>query len=111
MDRGRTTALAAFWYSSGMQVTVEIPDRFAHQVVPKGSDPARLLFEDAVAQAYRERRLTMEEVRQLLGFDTRMEVDPFLLKYEIYDDTIEELESDLKTMERLFATKRELPAA
>jgi len=84
-----------------MQVTVEIPDEFAAQLVPAGSDPARLVLENSVAEAYRSRRLTMEQVRQILGFATRMDVDPFLQKYEIYDYTVEDLKQDFATLDRL----------
>lgn len=88
-----------------MQVTVDIPDEFAAQLVPAGNDPARLLFENSVAEAYRCRRLTMEQVRQILGFATRMEVDPFLQKYEIYDYTVQDLESDIRAMDERLAKK------
>jgi hypothetical protein len=84
-----------------MQVTVEIPDEFAGYIVPPGSDPARLVLENSVAEAYRNRRLTMEQVRQILGFATRMDVDPFLQKYEIYDYTVEDLAEDVDTFDRL----------
>jgi hypothetical protein len=84
-----------------MQVTVEIPDEFAGYIVPAGSNPARLLLEDSVAAAYRNRRLTMEQVRQILGFATRMEVDPFLQRYEIYDYTVQDLAEDIDTFDRL----------
>jgi len=88
-----------------MQVTVEIPDEFAAQLVPAGSDPARLVLENSVAEAYRHRRLTMEQVRQILGFATRMEVDPFLQKYEIYDYTVEDFNKDAAAMDRYLGTK------
>jgi len=84
-----------------MQVTVEIPDEFASSIVPAGSDPARLVLENSVAEAYRSRRLTMEQVRQILGFATRLEVDPFLQKYEICDYTVKDLETDIATFDRL----------
>jgi hypothetical protein len=83
-----------------MQVTVEIPDQFVSNIVPEGTNAARRLLEDTVASAYRERRLTMEQVRELLGFDTRMEVDPFLQRYEIFDYTVEDFEKDMATMDR-----------
>jgi hypothetical protein len=85
-----------------MQVTVEIPDQFVSQLVPEGRDASRILLEEAVAGAYRERRLTMEQVRQLLGYGTRMQVDAFLLQHEIYDYTVEDLAKDMATLERLF---------
>jgi len=88
-----------------MQVTVDIPDEFASCLVPAGSDPARLLFENSVAEAYRSRRLTMEQVRQILGFGTRVEVDPFLQRYEIYDYTVEDLKQDFATLDTLLARK------
>lgn len=94
-----------------MQVTVEIPDHFVSQLVPEGCNASRVLLEEAVAGAYRERRLTMEQVRQLLGFGTRMQVDPFLLQHGIYDYTIEDLDSDMATLERLFPSKPEQPQA
>lgn len=88
-----------------MQVIVDIPDRLVRQLVPEGRDVSRGLLEDAVATAYREKRLTMEQVRQLLGLGTRMEVDVFLGQHEIYDYTIEDLEQDLATLERLRCLK------
>jgi len=93
-----------------MQVTVDIPDQFAPHIVPEGKDASRRLLEDTVAEAYRERRLTMEQVRQILGFGTRMEVDPFLQKYEIYDYTVEDLEQDLASMELWMKARTVQPA-
>jgi hypothetical protein len=84
-----------------MHVTVEIPDQFADNLLPPGSDPARTLFEQSVASAYREKRLTMEQVRQLLGFGTRMQVDAFLLSHAIYDYTPEDLDRDMEALDRL----------
>jgi hypothetical protein len=88
-----------------MQVTVEIPDEFAAQVVPPGSDAARLILENSVAEAYRHRRLTTEQVRQILGFATRMDVDPFLQKYEISNYTAEDLRSDIATLQDVLDRK------
>jgi Uncharacterised protein family (UPF0175) len=88
-----------------MQVTVEIPDEFAGVIVPAGQDASRLLLENSVAAAYRDRRLSMEQVRQILGFSTRMEVDPFLRRYEIYDYTVEDLEKDIAAFDRLQTRK------
>ncbi len=43
----------------------------------------------------------MEQVRRILGFATRMDVNPFLQKYEIYDYTTEDLESDIAAFDSL----------
>jgi hypothetical protein len=88
-----------------MQVTVEIPDQFVPNLIPAGCDVARSLLEESVAGAYRDGRLTMEQVRQLLGFGTRMQVDAFLGQHEIYDYTVEDLDKDTATLDRLLAKK------
>jgi len=84
-----------------MQVVVEIPDEFIPQLVPAGHDAGRALLEESVAAAYRSGRLTMEQVRRILGFGTRMRVDAFLRGHDIYDYTVEDLENDLATLDRL----------
>ena len=88
-----------------MQVTVEIPDQFVNHLVPSGCDAARSLLEQSVAAAYRDSRLTMEQVRQLLGFGTRIQVDAFLQQYEIYDYTVDDLDKDMAVLDRVLANK------
>jgi hypothetical protein len=63
------------------------------------------LLEDSVAASYRERRLTMEQVRQLLGFATRVEVDPFLQRYEIYDYSVNDLREDMAGLDDLLGAR------
>src|ERR1700678_2015196 len=93
----------AICYAQAMQVTVEIPDQFVRHLVPTGCDAARSLLEESVAGAYRDGRLTMEQVRELLGFGTRMQVDAFLQQHEIYDYTVEDLDKDMATLDRVLA--------
>jgi hypothetical protein len=88
-------------YLSDMQVTVEIPDEFVAELAPAGEDAARKLLEDHTAQAYREGKLTMEQVRRILGLPTRMHVDPFLLRYQIFDYTVEDFRQDMANIRRL----------
>jgi hypothetical protein len=90
-----------------MQVTVEIPDQFVQYLVPTGCDAARSLLEESVAGAYRDGRLTMEQVRQVLGFGTRMQVDAFLQQHNISDYTVEDLDKDMATLDRLLPMKAE----
>ena len=85
-------------YLSVMQVMVEIPDEYAEALDPSGADVARKMLEDHTAQAYREGKLTTYQVQCILGLPTRMHVDPFLLKYEIYDYTIEDYRNDVRTV-------------
>ena len=95
---------APICYAQAMQVTVEIPDQFVEHLVPAGRDAARSLLEESVAGAYRDGRLTMEQVRQLLSFGTRMQVDAFLQQHEVYDYTVEDLDKDMATLDRVLAT-------
>jgi len=92
-------------YRWGMTVTVEIPESVAASLVPEGVDPARKLLEDTVAQAYRDGKLTTYEVQMALGLPTRMDVDPFLGKYQIYDYTIDDFREDMKNLRQLHAVE------
>ena len=82
-------------------MTVDIPDELAAVLVPSGINAARRLLEDHTAQAYREGKLTVEQVRLILDLPSRMDVDPFLMRYQIYDYTVEDLEEDLANLRRL----------
>jgi hypothetical protein len=46
----------------------------------------------------------MEQIRQLLGYGTRMQVDAFLQQHEIYDYAVEDLDKDMATLDRLLTT-------
>jgi hypothetical protein len=83
-----------------MTVTVEIPDSVATSIVPEGTDAARKLLEDAVAQAYREGKIATKGLREALGLEW-FEVDPFLLRYQIYDYTIEDYRKDVETLAKI----------
>jgi Uncharacterised protein family (UPF0175) len=88
-----------------MRVTVDIPDNLLRQLVPQGSDAGRYLVEQSVAVAYRDGRLTMEQVRQILGFATRMQVDAFLQQHEVFDYTADDLDQDMATMDQLLSSR------
>lgn len=51
-----------------MQVTLNIPDNLAAQFAPEGKDPSRTALEALAVEGY----LTESEVRQMLGYETRM---------------------------------------
>jgi hypothetical protein len=66
-----------------MQVTLEIPDTIAAQIVAAGKDPARAALEALALEGYRNRELSEGAVRRLLGFDTRLEVHAFLADHDV----------------------------
>jgi hypothetical protein len=85
----------------GMQVIVDIPDEFAGDLVAEGTDAGRLALEAWVANENRERRLTTEQVRRLLGFEHWLDTEEFLLKHQIFDYTVADLDKDLGVLEQL----------
>jgi len=60
-----------------MEVRMNIPDDIAVQLQANG-DMARRLLEMAALEGYKSGELTAHQLREMLGFDTRMEVDGFL---------------------------------
>jgi predicted HTH domain antitoxin len=52
-----------------MQVTVELPESFAHQWGDSPDEAGRRVLEDAALEGYREGRLTHRQVGALLGLD------------------------------------------
>ena len=84
-----------------MRITVEIPDDVARKVVSPDGDLARILLEDFAVESYRAGKLTMDQVRELLGFATRMQVDAFLQQHQVFDYTVQDFEKDLATLDRL----------
>ncbi|HME11580.1 MAG TPA: UPF0175 family protein [Candidatus Acidoferrum sp.] len=67
-----------------MEIVLNIPDEFARQVAPEGQDPGRVALEALALEGYRAERLSESAVRQMLGFETRMEVHTFLKQHGVY---------------------------
>jgi predicted HTH domain antitoxin len=86
-----------------MQVIVDIPDEFFQRILPAGKSPSRALLEEAALRAFCEDRVTMPELRVILGFDTRFELNGFLKERGIDHGaySAEDLERDVQTMDRL----------
>ena len=78
-----------------MQVTVEIPDALAAQLIPAGQDPSRAVLEDALVQAYREDRISAHQLMEALGLETRYDLDGFLKARNVWlESTPEQLDAD-----------------
>lgn len=85
-----------------MEITFNIPDEFARQVVSEGEDPARVALEALALEGYRAGRLSESAVREMLGFETRMEVHGFLKRHGVYlQYGVADLEQDIETAEKL----------
>ncbi|MGA3186311.1 MAG: UPF0175 family protein [Bryobacteraceae bacterium] len=84
-----------------MQITVELPDSLAEQLQSSQTDIARRLLESFALEGYRSGTFTGRQVRELLGFRSRFELDPFLKRAGVYREyTQEELESDFHAANR-----------
>jgi hypothetical protein len=93
-----------------MEITVKIPDELAQQVASEGKDPARVALEALALEGYRAQLLSESAVRQMLGFESRIQVHGFLKEHGVhlhYD--LSDLNHDRVTSERSRA-KRSGPA-
>jgi hypothetical protein len=89
-------------YSLIVEITINIPDELARQITPEGSDPSRVALEALALEGYRTERLSESAVRQMLGFQTRIEVHAFLKQHGVYlHYNIADLEQDQATAEKL----------
>jgi hypothetical protein len=85
-----------------MNVTVRIPDELAARLAADGADLERRALEAFALAEYRAGRLTRPELRRLLGFGTRYELDGFLKAHGVNAGmTPEEFERDTATLDRL----------
>jgi hypothetical protein len=84
-----------------MNITVVIPDALAAMLGAEADLPRRAL-EALVLEEYRAGRLTRPELRRLLGFETRAEIDGFLKAHDVNEGmTLAEFERDQQTLDRL----------
>lgn len=86
-----------------MQITLELPEDIAHGLESRWADLPRVALESLALEAYRSHALTAAQLRRLLGFETRMQVDAFLKEHEIYDYSVTDFEQDRKALRQLRA--------
>jgi hypothetical protein len=67
-----------------MEVTLHIPDDIAKRLSAAGEDMPRRALEAIALEGYRAERLSESAVRQMLGFETRIEVHAFLKQHGVY---------------------------
>lgn len=85
-------------------ITIGLPEELTEALASSGGDLSRAALEALATEAYRERKISHAQLRQLLGFDTPMEVDSFLKDRGVeLEYTYEDLQRDLETLDRLGA--------
>lgn len=89
-----------------MQITLNIPDEFAAQIVSPGQNLPRAALEALAVEGYRTERLSESAIRNLLGFETRMEVHAFLKEHGAYMRySAADLEKDRETAIKMRAKR------
>jgi hypothetical protein len=85
-----------------MGLTVQTPDELASRMSASGADLSRRALEALALEEFKSGRITKPELRRLLGFGTRYQLDGFLKAHEVYEDyTLQDLEQELEGLRRL----------
>jgi hypothetical protein len=85
-----------------MNLTVHLPDDLAQRLSADGVDLARRALEALASEEFRAGRLTKHELRQLLGFETRAELDCFLKQHSVFEPyTLADLARERSDLDRL----------
>jgi hypothetical protein len=84
-----------------MEVAIQMPDSLVQRLQEHWEDLPRRVLESVALEGFRQRIITTEELRQLLGFETKFEVHVFLKEHEVPFYTLADLEHDRETSQRL----------
>jgi DNA-binding transcriptional ArsR family regulator len=85
-----------------MQIGIELPEDIAEGLQAEWKDLPRHALEAIALEGYRSGALTESQVRRVLGFETRLEVNSFLREHGIYYNyTPTEIDQEIRTNERL----------
>jgi predicted HTH domain antitoxin len=87
-----------------MEITIELPDNIADQLLP--INISRRVLELIAADNYRQGRLGAAEVRQMLNFSSRWETYEFLKREKAYlPFTEEDLELDVQAIRNVLGAE------
>jgi predicted HTH domain antitoxin len=85
-----------------MHLSLNLPDELSAILAPPGQDLPRAAVEAIALEAYREHKLSTAQLRRLLGYQTRMELDGFLKDHGVeLEYTLEDLERDREAHRQL----------
>ncbi len=83
-------------------ITIALPDELSAALAAPGQDLSRAAFEALALGAYRERKISVAQLRQLLGYESRIEVEAFLKSHGVeMEYSLEDLERDRETHRQL----------
>jgi len=76
-------------------LTLDIPEELSAVLAGPGQDLSRSVLEALALEAYRECKLSTAQLRRLLGFESRQDLDGFLKGHEVcLEYGADELERD-----------------
>ena len=85
-----------------MTIELQLPDDVARDLSSADVDLSRVALESLALEGYRDGRLSEEQVRRLLGFESRFEVHAFLKKHHTpLDYSMADLVRDLELVRNL----------
>lgn len=85
-----------------MNLSVPIPDDLASRLRATGPDLSRRALEAFALAEYKSGRISEAELRRLLGFGTRYQLDGFLKAHDVWIDyTMEDAKLERESLERL----------
>jgi hypothetical protein len=86
-----------------MNLTVPIPDDLACRLTADGEDLSRRALEGFGLEEYKAGRISKAELRRLLGFETRYELDGFLKAHAVVEGlpTFEDVKRELQDLNSL----------
>ena len=92
----------SFRYTQTMQLTLDLPDELSAALAASGQDPSRAALEAIALEAYRQGKVSAGQLKQFLGYHTRMQVHALLKEHGVYlHYALEDLEHDRKAGDAL----------
>ena len=90
-----------------MALTIDLPSDIEANLRQRWNDLTRHALEALAVDGYRSRVLSRAQVRRMLGFETREQVDAFMATAGVpFDYSIEDFEHDAATSEHLQELRR-----
>ena len=85
-----------------MNLTVEIPDDLAGQLSAASGDLSRRALEALALEEYKSGHLTEDELRRMLGFGTRYQLDGFLKAHDVWVEyTLDDFRREVDSLKQL----------
>jgi hypothetical protein len=85
-----------------MNLTVNIPDDLVAPLSATDGDLSRRALEALGLEEYKSGRITENQLRRLLGFGTRYELDGFLKAHEVWIDySVQDFRREIDTLRKL----------